>query len=170
MQNLHTLAQQSWLFQGGSEERPDSWRLGEAAKCSRRSMELIRQCIYTGQVNKMTSAQQRECLSVAKWFGMAYAAEWLTQYLHGAPPEEVAAALGRPKHWCSEPMPRKGWRLATIHEEFILKLLQSVLRDSDGPGGWGHFSSFLWHSHLFCCQLVVPSMWSPGRSSTLLPI
>ena len=144
MQNVDALVHQSWLFQGVSDERPDKWRLGEAAKCSRKSMELIRQSIYTGQVNKdavdqMTPAQQRECLSVAKWFGMAYAAEWLTQYLHGAPPEDEAAAHGRPKHWCTGPMPSKGWRLAPIDEQPILELLQSVLRDSDGLERVGMF-------------------------------
>ena len=67
----------------------------------------------------------QECLSIAAWFGMAYAHEWLKQYLHGAQPEELAsvpASISMPKHWKQQQMPAQGWRLESVKSDIFRKL------------------------------------------------
>lgn len=120
------------------EDRPNFWRLKDKARCSLQTLNVMKEIIYSGRVesdrlDQMGPAQHKECLSIAAWFGMAYAHEWLKQYLHGAQPEELAsvpASISMPKHWKQQQMPAQGWRLESVKSD-IFRKLQGVLNPED---------------------------------------
>ena len=85
----------------------------------------------------------QECLKAATWFGMAYAQEWLQQYIHyGAHPEELATAeIKMPRHWNQTPIQQR-WRLESVSSQHLLGQLQKVPLLI----GNSHFTSPLPHS------------------------
>lgn len=115
-----------------------SWRLREKAKCTKETLQVVKDMIYSGRVDndridKLTPERQQECLKVTRWFGMAYAQEWLKQYLHGAAPEEPepagASQISTPAHWQQGPMPEKGWRAVRVSQsDPIFRKLCDVLK------------------------------------------
>eukprot|EP00435_Cladocopium_sp_Y103_P025373 s2946_g6.t1 len=120
-----------------STDRPDHWCLEDKAPCSSQTLAVMKDIIYSGrvdshQIDQMSDAERQECLRTATWFGMAYAQEWLQQYIHyGAHPEELATAeIKMPKHWNQMPIQHR-WRLESVSSQHVLGQLQKVLIPHD---------------------------------------
>lgn len=121
------------LFDKLTLSSPGKWCLKEKVRCSQRSLELLRDMMYSGRVDgdivdEMSLEQQQECLSVARWLGMEYVREWMAQYLHGVKPEDVDPTCQIPPHWKKQPMPAQGWRAIPISEDDLLRKLSMVLK------------------------------------------
>jgi hypothetical protein len=67
--------------------------------------------------------------------------EWMTQYLHGAQPEDAdpgSQQMSSPSHWMKTAMPPQGWRVVPLSEtDAVFKQLQRVLNpERCGPWSW----------------------------------
>ncbi|CAK0873724.1 unnamed protein product [Prorocentrum cordatum] len=114
--------------------------------CSMAALAAVRDFVYTGRVDfeaisKLTPAHQHEMRAAARALNIPYLAEYMKQFLAGAPPDiedPYRGSTDLPQHWARNiGNLSQGWRLENLQDPDLLGILQQVLTPGN-PSDLGH--------------------------------